>query len=324
MSEPSISTYRGTLQAGVDGLGKTPILVDDLESEDVVELSQSVKASHSRTRNVTSRSAANDARASTEQSHYFDKPEKRGKAKNGFPHTGSSQPVVEAHVKGASSPSSFHGLDDVQNREGDFVDLLKLNDDSVRSDQKAESRVLIQDNVTTKSSESLRSKSISVEGNIPQSTFSGVLAKHEQDQTSQMLKSKLSFEVIHLQSGQKLLKFAEGYSLWKLQYDSVKKEFDILLHDLSINKLYPGLVLKPEKIHVVKYSNHSPKVVISRAMETSIGAAGQVLVEMENLRDGNRFAQSLKRLNHTIKLSPFGRLALLPLKLFPLANRLYH
>jgi hypothetical protein len=329
VSEPLIFITRGTPPASVNGVGKSPILIKDHEPEEVVELSQALKAPQGRTRNATPRPAASKAPPSAEKSRYFTKPEKRSKVKSSFLYTGvtsaSSGSVVEANVEGAGSPSSFHSLDnaadEVQDVEDDSVDLVKPDGDNARVDQKAQGRARVQ-TTGMKPFASPKSKSISEEGDIPQSTFSGTRPKN-QSQSSRMLKSELSFGITYMQSGQKGFKVADDCEAWKLQYDLDKKEFNVIANDESLHELYPGLVLKPEKIHVVKYSNDSSKVVISRAMETSIGAAAQVLVKMDKLRDGNRLAQSLKKLNHTIKLSPVGRLALFPSKLCSPTDRLH-
>jgi hypothetical protein len=330
VSEPPIFITRGTTPASVSGVGKSPILVEDHEPKEVVELSQALKAPQGRTRNATPRPAASKAPASAEKSQYFTKPEKRSIAKSSFLHTGvssaSSGSVVEAlEREEAGSPSSFYSLDnaayEVQDVEDDSVDLVKPDGDDARVDQKAQSRARVH-TTAMKPFASPKSKSISEEGDIPQSTFLGTRPRN-QSQSSRMLKSELSFGITYMQSGQKGFKVADDCEAWKLQYDLEKKEFNVIANDESLHELYPGLVLKPEKIHVVKYSNDSSKVVISRAMETSIGAAAQVLVKMDKLRDGNRLAQSLKKLNHTIKLSPVGRLALFPSKLCSPTDRLH-
>jgi hypothetical protein len=324
MSEPSILVTKGIPAASVNGIGKNPILIEDLEHVEVVEVSQAPKSPQGRARNATPRPEANKVPETAETSQYFSSLDKRGTAQNGTPDTavssvssGSTAEVSEREEGG--SPGS--AVDEVQFLEDDSIDLVKSACGPVGLDQKAESRAQVENNVM-KASSTPKSKSISQEGDIPQSAFSGLRVKNSQSQTSRMLKSELNFEIVSMQSGQKGFNVDVDCVPWKLQYDLDKKEFDILAYDYSVREDYQGLVLKPEKIHVVKYHHDSLKVVISRAMEPSIGAAAQVLVKMNRLGDGNRLAQSLKKLNHTIKLSPLGRLASSSLKASSPTDRL--
>jgi Ulp1 family protease len=318
MSEPSTLVSKGIPPTSVNGVGKNPILIEDLERDEVVELSQAPKASQGRARKATPRPEPNKVSEMAEISKYFGKPKKGGTAQNGSPDTavssassGSTAEVSEREEGG----SAGNAVDEVQFLEEDSVDLVKSAADPVRVDQKAESSgARVKNNVMKPTKP--KSKSLSEDGDIPRSAFLGVRTKKTQSPTSRMLKSELSFEITYMQSGQKGFDVNDACVPWKLQYDYDKNEFDIIANGESIHELYPSLVLKPEKIHVVKYCHDSLKVVISRAMEPSIGAAGQVLIGMKKLGDGNRLAQSLRKLNHTIKLSPLGRLVSPVLKTF--------
>jgi hypothetical protein len=315
MSEPPVSVSKGAPPTNVHGVGKNPILVEDLELEEMVELSQVPKAPQGRMRNATSRPAANKFPATTERSQYFGNTDKHGATKNGVPNTGvssdsSGSTVGASEREEGGSPGSSQSLgnavDEVQYPEEDSIDLVESADGPERVDQKAEGRGRAKYNVM-KPFASPKSKSISEEGDIPQSAFSGVRSKNKQSQTSRMLKSELTFEITYMQSGHKDFNVNDDCVPWRLQYDHDKKEFDIIAYGDSVRDKYPSLVLKPEKIHIVKYHQHGLTVVISRAMEPSTGSAAQVLVKMRRPGDGDRLAQSLKKLNHTIKLSPLGR-----------------
>ncbi len=331
MSESPVSSNKGTLPASVNGGGMDPILVEDHEPEEAVELSQAPKAAHGRTRNATPRPAANKVPTSSDMSQHFAKPDKPSKAQNGAPHTatssGSSESPVEVPEReGDVSPSNLHSLDnavdEVQYLEDDFVDLIKHDGSPAEVHQNTESRVQVKNSIM-KTFASPKSNSISEEGDIPQSTFSGLRANAKKSQTSRMLKPELSFGITYMQSGQKGFEVADDCEAWKLQYDYEKNEFDVVGNGDSFHHLYPGLVLKPEKIHVVKYNYNSLKAVISRAMDPSIGAAGQVLLKMSKLGDCDRLAQSLKKLNRTINLSPTPRSASIIPKAFALTDRFH-
>jgi hypothetical protein len=311
ISEPSILVTKGTPAASVNGMGKNPILIDDLELDEVVEVSQAPKASQGQARKATPRPEANEVTETAETSQYISKPDRRGTAHTGTPETAvssaSSVSTAEAleRVEGGSPGDA---VDEVNFLEEDSVDLVKSSGGPVRVDQKAGNGARVKNNVM-KPSTTPKSESISEEGDIPQSTFAGVRSTNKQGHTSRMLKSELSFEITYMQSGHKNFEVKDGCVPRKLQYDHDKKEFDIIENGESLHELYPSLVLKPEKIHIVKYHHHSLEVVLSRAMEASTGSAAQVLLKMSTLGDGDRFAQSLIKLNHTIHLSRLGRSA---------------
>ena len=310
MSEPSTLVSKGTPPASVNGVGKNLILIEDFERDEMVEVSQAPRASQGRARKATPRLEPNKVSETAEISKYFGKPEKHVTAQNGSPDTvvSSASSGSTAEVSEREGGSAGSAVDEVQFLEEDSVDLVKPAVSPVMVDQKAESSVV----KPTKP----KPESLSEDGDIPQSAFFGVRTKKTQSPTSRMLKSELSFEIAYMQSGQKGFIVNDACVPWKLQYDHDKNEFDIIANGESVHEFYPSLVLKLEKIHVVKYCHDSLKVVISRAMEPSIGAAGQVLIEMNKLGDGNRLAQSLRKLNHTIKLSPCGRLVSPVLKVF--------
>lgn len=322
ISEPSIPLTKGTQAAGVNGIGKNPILIEDPELDEVVGVSQASKASKGRARKAPPKPEANEVPETAETSQYFSKPDECGTAQIGTPETAvssaSSASTAEASER-EEGGSPGNAVDEDNFLEEDSVDLVKSSGGPVRVDRKAGSRALVQNDVM-KPSTTPKSESISEEGDIPQSAFSGVRSNNKQGLTNRMLKSELSFEITYMQSGHKDLEVKEDCVPWKLQYDHDKKEFDIIANGDSVHESYPSLVLKPEKIHIVKYHQHSLEVVISRAMEASTGSAAQVLIKMSKRGDGDRFAQSLKRLNHTINLSPLGRSASYSPKMSPFTD----
>jgi hypothetical protein len=296
-----------------------PILIEDIDTEEVVEVSPVAETHQGQKRKATPRpEGSNDVisqkerphtvPSTTEISHYFAKPGKGSAAHSGTLQTasaaGSRESTVEASegadmVSPGSSQSHGHAVDDVQYLEDDSIDLVGSDDGPADAEPKGDGKAGPRNNLM-KSSAVPRSRSILQIGDIPGSALSKLQASRSQPKLTS--ESELSFEITYMKSGPKELTFSAEILPWKLQYDYDKKEFDIVAYVDSIRETFPGLVLKPEKIHIVKYCPSNRKVWISRATEANIGAAPQVYLEMSRADDGNRLAHTLKSLNSTIKI----------------------
>lgn len=288
--------------------GAKPILIDDSAKEEVVEVSQLPVKSSSATRDGTPRAEENNISLTEGKSRYFFNRDMPGATRVGSPDnevTGESpQLAVETSrtLRGSSEGLQGNGntVDDVEFlEEDDSIDLLGSDVNPASEEQRGEKKAG-SSNHSMRTSTVPRSLSISKNGDIPGSALSRL--RISRNQTRLTRESDLSFDINYMRSGNECLEIKADCVPWKLQYDHDKKELAIAAYDEPFRSK-PGLVLKPEKIHVVKYRHDCAKVVISRATEASIGSKPQVLVQMSRPDDGGRLAQSLKRMNHTIKLA---------------------
>jgi hypothetical protein len=315
----------GNHSRSVNGTGK-PILIEDAGTEEVVEVSPKPDAYQGKPRKATPRpEASSDVSgrrhslhtdsSTAEKSHYFTKTGKASAPEISAPHdplaTGSRESTPEASesanmVPRRTSQSPGRAVDDVQYLEDDSVDLIEPDGGPAGIDLSEERKSRFTNNLVNTSTIS-KSWSISKQGDIPESGFSKLSASRNQPRL--ISGSDLGFEVTYMRSGGQELSIRAGIVPWILQYDHEKKEFNVVAYIDSTHQNYPALILKPEKIHTVKYDSSSEKVFISRATEASIGAAAQVYVEMGRKEDSGRLAQSLRGLNRTIKLIPTERSA---------------
>jgi hypothetical protein len=89
---------------------------------------------------------------------------------------------------------------------------------------------------------------------------------------------------------------------WHLQLNG-EGEFDLYAADDCMSKVQPKLVLRPSSVLKTIFSRDSPKIIIQRSPQASLGIRGQtMLVETQDTKDATDLIQSLEHLSRLIKV----------------------
>jgi hypothetical protein len=187
-----------------------------------------------------------------------------------------------------------------QNSDGeDSLDLLNLDHDFSKNFDNIESRtVSIRETIPSRLS-TVKSTSISKQGDIPPSNIAVLQFNQSRRKYTHNVPLIATFDITYIRDGFKVL--SSGSRLLQLQSNPNTEDFDIIFESNSVSDSFPTLVVKPRKIFKVTFNNKSARVIFHRSKEQDIGSTQQLLVQMKEIADVQKFRLMLFQLNKDIK-----------------------